>query len=286
MVYAGDCKSPGGNTLQVQALPDQFVWFNSVSQEDGSMQLEAGKKYVDRRGRVYGPLVGNGQCFGEGANDYAWTPSGYRSNNMIPTNADLVAEYVEPAPVESPDDWVEITDPKHVLRRSIDYVFYCDQWNEVLGYECYGVKEAGMAARCRRKDLPPVPAVNPAPPVIDPGEGYRLLEPHEVTLPDDEREYRSMFDAEWVPLTEANHVMIGKPVSKVLETWGDLVIRRKLPPKTRTITLKEYVCWDDADSSFVTIEWTSGDPSQQFGVCIEFDHAHPTGNERTIEIPL
>jgi hypothetical protein len=35
------------------------------------MQLEAGKKYTDRRGRVYGPLVKvHCDLFGEDADDY------------------------------------------------------------------------------------------------------------------------------------------------------------------------------------------------------------------------
>ena len=111
------------------------------------MQLEAGKKYVDRRGRVYGPLAMCSVYFGESTGHAFWDSSGSVLVGCK-SDLDLVAEYVEPAPVGSPDDWVI------------------------------------------------------------------------------------------------------------------------LPPKTRTVTLKEYACWDDSDASFVTIEWTSGDPSQSSSITL------------------
>jgi hypothetical protein len=181
------------------------------------MQLEAGKKYVDRRGRVYGPLVAVGaSCFGEGPDDYAWTPSGHRSNGPILTDADLVAEYVEPAPAESPDDWVMLP-PKHVLRRCVDFIQYdgdlSGPWHAVLGAAGMTVKNWVYAARCRRKDLPP------------------------------------------------------------------------LPPKTRTVVLKEWICWDDCAPGVYTFDWCSVDPTLEHGKYTEFDHAIATGNERTVEVP-
>ena len=253
------------------------------------MQLEAGKKYVDSRGRVYGPLAMYSVYFGESTGHAFWYSSGSVLRGCK-SDLDLIAEYDLPTvPVESPDDWV-ILPPEHVLRCRVDEIQYdddpCDRWHPVMGADGYVVKDWGHAARCRRKDLPPVPAVKP---VIDPGEGYRLLEPHEVTLPDDERIYVWAADdrGEWDELALCNpREFVGVKVESLLPSRPDIAIRRKLPPKTRTVTLKEYVCWDDSDSSFVTIEWTSGDPSQSFGVCIQFDHAHPTGNERTIEISL
>jgi hypothetical protein len=267
------------------------MWFNLVNQEDGSMQLEAGKKYVDRRGRVYGPLMLCSVYFGESTGHAFWYSSGSVLRGCK-SDLDLIAEYDLPAPVESPDDWV-ILPPEHVLRCRVDEIQYdddpYDRWHPVMGADGYVVKDWGHAARCRRKDLPPVPPVKPARPVIDPGEGYRLLEPHEVTLPDDERAYFWAADdySAWDELALCNpREFVGVTVESLLLSRKEISIRRKLPPKTRTVTLKEYVCWDDSDSSFVTIEWTSGDPSQSFGVCIEFDHAHPTGNERTIEISL
>ena len=205
-------------------------------------------------------------------------------------------KYVEPAPVESPDDWVILDQTiyaDHVPRVGIDqFQGWEDKWTDQDTFHSkqpigeWHVATGGNQTRCRRKDLPPVPPVKP---VIDPGEGYRLLEPHEVTLPDDERIY-VWLDGDrcgWDELALCNpREFVGVKVESLLPSRPDIAIRRKLPPKTRTVTLKEYVCWDDSDASFVTIEWTSGDPSQSFGVCIEFDHAHPTGNERTIEIPL
>lgn len=245
------------------------------------MQLKAGKKYTDRRGRVYGPLVAACDFFGETDGDYAWYESGRRSPGRI-IEGDLVAEYVEPAPVEPQDDWVEITDPKHVMRRNVDYVYYCDQWNEVLGYAGYVVEEAGMVVRCRRKDLPPVK------PVIDPGEGYRMLEPHEVTLPDDERIYVWAADdrSAWETLAQCNlREFVGVTVESLLTSRPDIFIRRKLPAKTRTITLKEYVCWDNDTPKAVCVNWQTDGMVRHINFH-HFDNEYFTGNERTIEIPL
>ena len=61
-------------------------------------------------------------------------------------------------PVESPDDWVEITDRDHKLRHGIDQFntsIWCRDWSYV--YDSCGktVTQAGFkSARCRRKDLP------------------------------------------------------------------------------------------------------------------------------------
>jgi len=57
------------------------------------MQLEAGKCYVDRKGRVFGPLVRNkGNTFGEGSYS-SWYPDGRQSFQCeMPT--DLIAEHV------------------------------------------------------------------------------------------------------------------------------------------------------------------------------------------------
>lgn len=411
------------------------------------MQLEAGKKYTDRRGRIYGPMVQvDDDLFGESAEDYGWYSNGIRSHGKI-SQGDLVAEYVEPvkadskpadnrvnpgdgyrllnvgeveqaddewysrnddewrktvcagmkvtdfdvsrgysirrkaepAPVESPDDWVEITDPKHVLRDtdqmtlagniSGEYVGQCrgsGGWvscqtlirtGETLGcnkwararclrkdlpkvespddwviqdrvparegidfgwnvsakdFDVY-VPDDGwkwsirdpytgrmhgsygdtgrlavfgdtgrLAVFCRRKDLPPVP------PVVDPGEGYRLLADDEITLPTDEREYTEGFNDEWRILPEANRRMVGRAVAAIREEWSGIVIRRKLPPATRTIVLKEWICWDDDYPDSVAIAWRSSSPSDGLDSSnfIAFDHAHPTGNTRTVEIPV
>jgi hypothetical protein len=62
-------------------------------------KLEAGKKYVDRRGRVYGPMIQNCGRFDEVQDSYGWGGDG-RRNHSGESQIDLVAEYVEPAPVE------------------------------------------------------------------------------------------------------------------------------------------------------------------------------------------
>lgn len=131
------------------------------------MQLEAGKKYTDRRGRVYGPLVKTGLWFGEVEGQRCWFSSGVIcGDGQRPI--DLVAECVEPVQPES-------------------------------------VK-----------------------PVVDPGEGYRLLSDNEITLRTDEREYTVDFDNEWLALPEAHPRMVGATVAKVRDEWSHIVIRRKV----------------------------------------------------------
>ena len=105
-------------------------------------------------------------------------------------------------PVESPNDWVEITDRDHKLRARIDQYntsIWCRDWSYV--YDSHGktVTQAGFkSARCRRKDLPvPMQSVaevcearvkpdtsqpknihgtaNDADETPEPGEGYELL---------------------------------------------------------------------------------------------------------------
>lgn len=58
------------------------------------MQLEAGKCYVDRKGRVFGPLHCVGAMFGEGANSVStWYSNGTASVNHE-SSIDLIAEHV------------------------------------------------------------------------------------------------------------------------------------------------------------------------------------------------
>jgi hypothetical protein len=129
-------------------------------------KLEAGKKYVDRRGRVFGPMIRNhAGMFGESHGDHGWDKRGYRINAADPRMTDLIAEYIEPVPLESPDDWV-ILDPvkyaKHVLRKDVDWIFYGGMWDCVQGYagskvEHYVKEHPEYKVRCRREDLPPLP---------------------------------------------------------------------------------------------------------------------------------
>jgi hypothetical protein len=193
------------------------------------MQLEAGKKYVDRRGRVYGPLVNDYSYFGESINECAWSGSG-RVCSHCESDMDLVAEYAEPAPAESPDDWV-IQD--RVPARAEDKGWWItqngsnlmprcpsDMWAVQFDQYALGMMhddvcpalELKLVVYCRRKDLPPV------------------------------------------------------------------------PPKTRTVVLKEWVCWDHEGEEHV--RWQSYDPATQgetFEDCYSYSHA--TGNERTVEVP-
>ena len=221
---------------------------------------------------------------------------------MKVTDFDVLQGYsirrkAEPAPVESPDDWViqdrvpareGIDFGWNVSAKDFDVYVPDDGWKWSIRdpytgrmHGSYG-DTGRLAVFCRRKDLPPVP------PVVDPGEGYRLLADDEITLPTDEREYTEGFDDEWLILPEANRRMVGRAVAAIREEWSGIVIRRKLPPATRTIVLKEWICWDDDYPDSVAIAWRSSSPSDGLDSSnfIAFDHAHPTGNTRTVEIPV
>lgn len=65
------------------------------------LKLEAGKKYVDRRGRVFGPLAICGQSFCESSRMPMWYENGRIGSELeADTDMDLVAEYREPEPTE------------------------------------------------------------------------------------------------------------------------------------------------------------------------------------------
>lgn len=120
-------------------------------------KLEVGKKYIDRRGRVYGPLVNNAPFFGEREEERVWMRTG-KINGSRDYDMDLVAEYVET--IESPDDWV--TQDRVPCRPGIDQFRSGDggAWINPLSYNhVHGV--GGAQLRCRRKDLPPVEEVYP-----------------------------------------------------------------------------------------------------------------------------
>ena len=207
-------------------------------------------------------------------------------------------KYVEPAPVESPDDWVILDQTiyaDHVPRVGIDqFQGWEDKWTDQDTFHSkqpigeWHVATGGNQTRCRRKDLPPVPPVKPARPVIDPGKGYRLMEPHEVTLPDDERIYVWAADDRcgWDELALCNpREFVGVKVESLLPSRPDIAIRRKLPPKTRTVTLKEYACWNELHPNACVLVWQTDDARGDD--CFDgYDNEHATGNERTIEIPL
>ena len=64
-------------------------------------------------------------------------------------------------------DWVEITDPDHVLRRGVDHVQFklgpkkSPRWYAVDQSTGFEVRQLGCKIRCLREDLPEAP---PAPP--------------------------------------------------------------------------------------------------------------------------
>ncbi len=261
------------------------------------MQLEAGKKYTDRRGRVYGPIIKAWSLFwGEHAETPLWNHDG--TIDRISRDMDLVAEYVEPAPVESPDDWViqdrvpareGIDFGWNVSAKDFDVYVPDDRWKWSISgsytgrmHGSYG-NMSRLAVFCRRKYLPPEK------PVVDPGEGYRLLADDEITLSTDERAYVWGPDdrSEWDTLKEANsREFVGVTVASLLVDRPNMAVRRKLSPATRTIVLKEWICWDDCQPDCVTIDWCSTRPDEDLGKFTEYDHAHPTGNTRTVEIPV
>ena len=101
------------------------------------LKLEAGKKYVDRRGRVFGPVYCYGSYFCENKDMPMWYENGRIGSFAKPnSDMDLVAEYVEPEsypaePASSPADdeypqyWTAL-EPCHayvLLERNGDH--YC-----------------------------------------------------------------------------------------------------------------------------------------------------------------
>lgn len=321
------------------------------------MQLEAGKKYTDRRGRVYGPLVKTGvRFFGEDKETSLWEPNGTIS--YFDLDMDLVAEYVEPvkaaepeyrmlqegelilsgdeynawdgkweripyginrpfssrinvphrrlvkpeetkaaepAPVESPDDWV-IQD-RVPARNGIDHGWFAPcvteasshPWLFRSGVNAEGRKHGDkmtwgdtLNVYCKRKDLPP----------IESPDDWVILDPVVYA----EHELRK--DIDWMEYGLGWHAVngfAGTTVERFLKPSHHKAVRclrKDLPPvppkkpKTRTVVLKEWLCWQDDEPEAVALEWFSLDPSENHGDLVEWDHAHATGNTRTVEIPV
>jgi len=314
------------------------------------MQLEAGKKYTDRRGRVYGPLVKTfGKFFGEHKETSLWDHDGRIC--YFDLDMDLVAEYVEPvqpeyrmlqdgetiqpgdeycgysgkwekvpssgnvfksslyvphrrlvepaAPVESPDDWV-ILDPvvyaDHVPRVGIDqFQGWGDQWTT---QETYHSKDAigkwhtatgGNHTRCRRKDLPPVPPAEPEFPKYYVSGGVPWVYTAYV-----KRNSNNSFDCiekedgrissiqGWSSWND-DRVSAGD-WKRVTQAEAEARVTPK--PKTRTVVLKEWLCWEDAEPETVTMHWCSTSPADETDQFSAWDNAVETGNTRTVEIPV
>ena len=90
----------------------------------------------------------------EGAWLSKWDKVEARSRTRLTESEALALLDPKPQPAEDPEEWVEITDPEHVLRCGVDQVYYYDQWNEVVGYAGCQVSMCTAPVRCRRKDLP------------------------------------------------------------------------------------------------------------------------------------
>lgn len=252
------------------------------------MQLEAGKKYTDRRGRVYGPMRKVDTLFGEDGDEFGnWFSTGESFINFE-TSTDLVAEYVEPAPVESPDDLV-IQD-RVPARNGIDYGWFAPcltdapsyPWSFRSGVSAEGKKHGDkmtwgevLNVYCRRKDLPPVPEKFPQYYVCDDWSEtayvVRVVEDAYRFINKDGTESKINF---WRPY-EKRRVAEGS-WKQVTKEEAESRVKR-----TRTVVLKEWICWDDDDPQ-VMIVWASQDPSEE----LDSDHAHATGNTRTVEVPV
>lgn len=92
-----------------------------------------------------------------------------------------------PAPVESPDDWVPLTDKKHVLRKDIDWIVDTsgiapDKYERVQGYAGRTVGWAGVDARCRRKHHPDCQSKAVEPQTFRVGDTVCIRGTREVTL--------------------------------------------------------------------------------------------------------
>lgn len=71
--------------------------------KDAKLKLEAGKKYVDRRGRVFGPMlpISTISTYFQDSEGAVWDGSGKLGGRLDPPcSMDLVAEYQDPKPAE------------------------------------------------------------------------------------------------------------------------------------------------------------------------------------------
>lgn len=178
-------------------------------------------------------------------------------------------------PVESPDDWVRITNPEHIDRdyvdeSSVDADANYPVWTTQKPYHLKYTLKKWLAMypsggfRCRRKDLP-----KPATTSIDvnPGAGYRWLEADEIIKATDEV-FRPELEPMWVkPLTRRGHKCGDGdyPVRRRIEPAAPPVQRvrlwvHKTLDKTQTPFLHEYPGAEfreikhDADGFFVEVQ--------------------------------
>jgi len=200
-------------------------------------------------------------------------------------------------PIESPDDWV-ILDPvvyaEHVPRVGIDqFQGWKDEW---VTQESFHSKQpiglwhdatGGNHTRCRRKDLPPVPPQKPVEPEFP---QYYVSDEWEQTAyikrTNKVDSVRVMLDGRVQDAESPWHMHSASLFASGflrLVTQAEAESRVK---NTRTVVLKEWLCWDECDPESVTVDWFALDPSEEHGQFVAYDHAHETGNTRTVEIPV
>jgi hypothetical protein len=244
------------------------------------MQLEAGKKYTDRRGRVYGPMIQNSTFFGEGQNNYTWSAEG-RISSFTEYDMDLVAEYVEPV---QPDPEYRLLQDGELIQDGDEFKGCSGKWERVLTNT--GYQFSSKIYFPHRRLVEPVKAAESAP--VESTDDWVILDPvvYADHVPRVGIDQFQGCDDSW-ETQEADHSK--DPIGEwhALTGGGQTRCRRKdLPPKTRTVILKEWLCWDDAYLHIVRVEWCSTDPSEDSGLFLEYGNAHPTGNTRTVEIPV
>lgn len=269
------------------------------------MKLESGKKYVDRRGRVYGPLVSTNGFYGEEPGSITWTAIG-KLMDRIDSAGDLIAEHVDAdfatsggTPIQYEflgelDGMIYSNDPRHVLRSGVDQVCILGKWTpcgtffgnllrntpfnrvrypksaapvkteEMVVYPGEQYRLIGKDERIKTDDefytasgwhpctdsvgetfgstrLTAVRRRNPFFKEVHAEAGYRLLEPHEVTLATDERAYSDNRMSGWNVLSECNPGMVGKRLCDVRAmhaSWDDIVVRRKVVQPVDTVEVE------------------------------------------------
>lgn len=247
------------------------------------MQLEAGKKYVDRRGRVYGPLSKDSMFFAEQYGCQLWYDDG-RITPGRTFDMDLVSEYAEPPlglALEKTPEYRLLTEGE-LIQSGDEYRAWDDRWEKAPDV---GKKWTSRIYVPHRR-------------LVKSEESKAVESPDDLVI-QDRVPAREGVDFGWnVSLKDWDNY-------KPCESWkwdiedsyagrlhgslgniGRLAVfcRRKdlppLPPKTRKVVLKEWICWDDAEPQVMTV-WAAVDPSEDGA-----DHAVETGNTREVEIPV
>jgi hypothetical protein len=239
------------------------------------MQLEAGKRYTDRRGRVYGPLVKDGVFYAEQVNCPLWSSNGQINHDSL--DMDLVAEYVEPVQPE----YRMLQDGETVLPDD-EYLGYSEKWEKVPSSG--NVFNSWLYWPHRR-------LVEPAP--VESPDDWVIQDRVPARAGIDQECWSNWRPGAWSTVSEGQVCYGRKMRHGEADHMGDtlsLRCRRKdlppVPPKTRTVVLQEWICWDDDYPEAVVTQWFSTDPSVNAGLAAEYGHAVATGETRTVEIPV